>query len=188
MHVSNKTFAWLLGGAMLGAGFAMQAPALALSGDKQQPMDVESDTFESDDQSGVTVFKGKVKVTQGTLVIQADTVTLHRGKDGKIARVLGEGKPAHYRQRRDGKEVDVVAQARELEYLADQDKMILREDARIVQDRDVFTSRRIVYDMAKDLVHAGGKQKGDRVRMTIQPDAPTKPDKGGAKPEPQPKP
>ena len=116
MHVSNKTFAWLLGGAMLGAGFAMQAPALALSGDKQQPMDVESDTFESDDQSGVTVFKGKVKVTQGTLVIQADTVTLHRGKDGKIARVLGEGKPAHYRQRRDGKEVDVVAQARELEY------------------------------------------------------------------------
>lgn len=140
----------------------------ALSSDRNQPMNVEADRADIDDKRGVSVYRGNVKITQGTLRLTADELTLHT-RDGEVVRAIAVGKPATYRQRPDGKEHDVEAEALKMEYLADRQQLILTEKALVQQAGDTFRSERIDYDIAADVVKAGAGAPGDRVRITIQP-------------------
>lgn len=142
--------------------------AQALSTDRQQPMDVEADRADIDDKRGVSVYRGKVKITQGTLRLTADELTLHT-RDGEVVKAIATGKPATYRQRPDGKDQDVEAEALRMEYFADQQKLIMTNQAIVRQAGDSFRSDRIDYDIAADVVKAGAGSPGDRVRITIQP-------------------
>lgn len=151
--------------------------AAALSSDRDQPMYVEADRADIDDQRGVSVYRGNVKITQGTLQLTAAELTVH-SKDGDITKAIAIGQPATYRQRPDGKEQDVEAEALRMEYFGVEQKIILIDKAEVRQGGDTFRSDRIHYDIAKDVVNAGATagSPGDRVRITIQP----KPKSGGA--------
>lgn len=153
---------------LLCAGVAGQAQAL--TSDREQPMYVEADRADIDDQRGVSVYRGNVKITQGTLVLTAAELTVH-SKDSDIIKAIAVGQPATYRQRPDGKEQDVEAQALRMEYFAVDQKIILIDKAEVRQGGDTFRSDRINYDIAKDVVNAGASadSPGDRVRITIQP-------------------
>ena len=50
---------------------ALAAPALALEADRQQPMQINSDRFESGMDTNTTVLTGNVRITQGSLVVYA---------------------------------------------------------------------------------------------------------------------
>lgn len=150
------------------AGLAGEAAAL--SSDREQPMYVEADRADIDDKRGVSVYRGNVKITQGTLILTAAELTVH-SKDGDIVKAVAVGKPATYRQRPDGKEQDVEAEALRMEYYGSDQKIILIDQAEVRQGGDTFRSQRIHYDIAKDVVNAGATagSPGDRVRITIQP-------------------
>lgn len=153
--------------------------AAALSSDRDQPMYVEADRADIDDQRGVSVYRGNVKITQGTLQLTAAELTVH-SKDGDITKAIAIGQPATYRQRPDGKEQDVEAEALRMEYFGVEQKIILIDKAEVRQGGDTFRSDRIHYDIAKDVVNAGATagSPGDRVRITIQP----KPKNGATQP------
>jgi lipopolysaccharide export system protein LptA len=140
----------------------------ALSTDRNQPMDVEADRADIDDKRGISVYRGNVKITQGTLRLTADELTLHT-RDGDIVKAIAVGKPATYRQRPDGKDQDIEAEALNMEYQAAEQKLILTNQAHVQQAGDSFRSDRIDYDIAADVVKAGAGSPGDRVRITIQP-------------------
>ena len=144
--------------------------AAALSSDRDQPMYVEADRADIDDKRGVSVYRGNVKITQGTLILTAAELTVH-SKDGDIIKAVAVGQPATYRQRPDGKEQDVEAEALRMEYYGSDQKIILIDQAEVRQGGDTFRSQRIHYDIAKDVVNAGATtgSPGDRVRITIQP-------------------
>ncbi|MBI5040196.1 MAG: lipopolysaccharide transport periplasmic protein LptA [Gammaproteobacteria bacterium] len=148
------------------------APGLvaALSTDRNQPMYVEADRADIDDKRGVSVYRGNVKITQGTLQLTAAELTVH-SKNGDIVKAIAVGQPATYRQRPDGKEKDVEAEALRMEYFAHAQKITLLDKAEVRQAGDTFRSDEIHYDIAKDVVNAGGSAgtPGDRVRITIQP-------------------
>lgn len=142
--------------------------AAALSSDRNQPMYVEADRADIDDKQGVSVYHGNVKITQGTLQLTADELTVTT-KNGDIVKAIALGKPATYRQRPDNKPQDVEAEALRMEYYADEQKIILLQKAVVRQAGDTFRSERIHYDIATDKVNAGAGSPSDRVRITIQP-------------------
>jgi len=149
---------------------ALTLPSLshALSTDRDQPMMIEADRVELDDAKGVSVYSGNVKVTQGTLMLTGDRMVVYN-KGSDIEKVLMNGSPATYKQRPDGKEHDVHARSKRMEYFTDPEHIILLEQAEVNQAGDVLRSERIVYDVVKDQVNAGTDQPNDRVIITIQP-------------------
>lgn len=163
-------------------GFASSG-ALALSTDREQPLVIEAGAAEADNRARVTVYRGDVVITQGTLRITGDTVWIHFDDSNTITKAISVGKPAKFRQRPDDKEQDMTADADRMEYHADQDLILLLGNARYGEGDDKITAQRIVYDSRRGRVKAGanpgGNQasgsasgdtdKSDRVRITITP-------------------
>lgn len=148
-------------------GCVFTAPAQALSSDRDQPMHIEADHADINDQTGVHVYTGNVVVTQGSMRLTADHLTLQI-EAGEIKEGVALGEPATYKQRPDNKDEDVYAESLRMEYYAGNERIILIEEAEVTQAGDIFRSERIVYDVARDVVNAG-QGEGDRVRITIQP-------------------
>lgn len=158
----------------------LPALANALSDDRNQPMYVEADRASIDDKRGISVYRGNVKITQGTLQLTATELTVE-SHNGDIVKAIATGQPATYRQRPDGKDQDVEAESLRMEYFAQEQKIILLDKAHVRQAGDTFSSDKIHYDIAKDIVNAGDGAPGDRVHITIQPKAKAKPNAGAAK-------
>jgi lipopolysaccharide export system protein LptA len=144
-------------------------PALALTADQSQPINIEADTADINDQAGTTVYRGNVIVTQGSIRLSGDTVTVY-SPGRTLQKVTAEGNPAHFQQRPDNKSEDMRAQSRTMEYLIDVEKLILLGDAHIWQDGDKISGNRIDYDIKADLGKATkGAGEGERVKVVIQP-------------------
>lgn len=147
---------------------ALPGSSTALTEDKNKPMLIEADSAELDDKKGISIYRGNVKVTQGTLVLTGTTMTVYNEGDD-INKVVVTGSPATYRQRPDGKQEDIHAKAQLMEYYKSPERVILTKQAEVEQGGDILRSDRIVYDISNDQVTAGGKDPGKRVRITLQP-------------------
>lgn len=107
---------------LVGAGLLAAVaprPAQAERADRNQPMVVEADRDGTiDTQRGVTVFSGNALISQGTMLIRAERVEVREPPGGtRSALALGSpGKPATFRQKRDGVDEHVEAQAERIEY------------------------------------------------------------------------
>lgn len=153
---------------------AAMAPTLswALSSDRNQPMLIEADRAELNDAEGISIYRGNVKVTQGTLVLTGETMTVYN-KGDDVDKVVMDGDPATYKQRPDNKDQDVHAKAQRMEYYTAPEKVILLKKAEVEQEGKLLTSERIVYDVVKDHVNAG--TDNDRVKITVPPKTPEPP-------------
>lgn len=157
---------WLLlaSGLLVGSGQVQ-----ALAGDRQQQIELEADRAELDKSKGVSIYTGNVRVAQGSLLLTGDRVTVYL-TEGKPDRLVAEGQPARFKQRPDGKPNDVVATARQLEHMMNQDVLKLTGNAVVVQAGDRFSGDEMSYDMARDRVTAHtAKGSKSRVKMIIQP-------------------
>ena len=145
------------------------APAFALYSDKEQPINVEADSVEIDHKTGISVYKGNVTLSQGSIHLDADIVTLY-SRNNDIEKAIAEGKPAHYRQRPDGKSEDIRAQSQRMEYYTGTGKLILLDGAHVWQEQNQFSGNRIEYDVERSVVNASRAKSGkERVQVIIQP-------------------
>ncbi len=88
--------------ALAGALPAASLPALAKTGDTDQPIHIESDQQSLDMQGNVVTFTGNVVVTQGTIKINADKVVVTRPGNEKGKEVIeGFSNPATFYQMQD---------------------------------------------------------------------------------------
>jgi lipopolysaccharide export system protein LptA len=145
-------------------------PAAALPEDKQQPIQISADSAELDERAGVSTYLGTVKVQQGSLRIDGDKVTIHSDSNG-VTLMIAIGKPAHFQQKQQPDQTITHAYAEHLEYQVASGRVILTDNAQLLQDGDTFTGQRIIYDIDKAVVNAFGGQQNDngRVNMVIQP-------------------
>ena len=160
--------------------------AQALSSDREKPIVIEASTAEADNREQVTVYRGDVVITQGTLRITGDTVWIHYNDANSITKAISVGKPASFRQLPDDKEHYMTADADRMEYHAAEDLILLLGNARYGEGPDKITAQRIIYDSRMGRVRAGalsGAETGastgdaatdtssgpDRVRITITP-------------------
>ena len=109
------------------------AEGFALSSDRNQPMLIEADRAELNDADGISIYRGNVKVTQGTLILTGDTMTVfNKGDD--VDKVVMDGTPATYKQRPDNKDQDVRAKALRMEYYTNPEYIILLKQAEVEQE------------------------------------------------------
>jgi lipopolysaccharide export system protein LptA len=152
-------------------------PALAhgLAADRDRPITVESDTATYNEKEGISVYQGNVYLTQGTLKLHGDILTVY-STDDHIQKAILTGDPATGVQRPDGADANQHAEAQRIEYQADRGLLILTGKARVWETggREV-RSEEIVYDINKNTVNAGGGNTSGRVHITLQPN--TRPQK-----------
>ena len=166
-----KTFPLLL---CLGAAFG-SASAWALPSDRDQPIRVQADSAELDDKQGVAVYRGGVVITQGTLKITGDTVTITQDANGEIEVFTSVGKPAYYEQQPAVDKDIVKAYGLTIQYFAANERIVLIDQAKVVQEGNTFEGEKIVYDTRRQIVNAGRATGSNvttprpRIDMIIKP-------------------
>ena len=149
----------------------------ALSSDKDQPIDLEADSADIDDKQGVSVYRGNVVLSQGSMVLNAQVLTLYHNKKRQLSKAIATGSPSKFKQRPDGKDSDMHATANKMIYFVLEDKIHLLDDAVLWQNKDSFRGNKIIYDTKAGSVKATGgvnikgdkKKSKERIRVTIQP-------------------
>ena len=160
----------------------INAVVFALSTDKDQPIEVEADYAELDDEKGVTIYQGNVIVTQGSMQIIGDKMVVTYTQDSDLDTLTVTGRPAHYQQMPDGGTVPDEAEALQMEYHSLKNLIVLINEALVKQEGLRFSGNRIEYDTEKSKVYARGSQtvkeqtsdaksenRNDRVKLTIKP-------------------
>ena len=146
---------------------------LGKTGDARQPIHIEADAVEIREQEGISIYRGNVSITRGSMVITGELIYIHSSPQG-LEKIIVEGKPASFRQLNDVDE-EISAQSQHMTYMADNGLLVMKQEAVLVQNQNKFTSEHIVYNTRKDIVQAGGEQPSadsdtpQRVTITIQP-------------------
>jgi len=150
----------------------LASPAWGLDSDREQPIKIEADRLDVDEAKGISVYRGDVRYTQGTLELKAAEVTIFSTPERSLARVVASGKPATFKQQIDPAGGVLNGEADKIEYNVAQERLLLEGSAHLVYCGDEFQSDHIEFLAAKDLVKAGKSQQGGgRVQVTIQPRA-----------------
>jgi lipopolysaccharide export system protein LptA len=151
------------------------AGAQAERGDRDKPVNIESDRMTADDAKQVAVFDGRVVLTQGTFQLRADRLTVRQDKDG-FSFAVAEGKPATFRQKRDGVDEWVDGEALRIEYDGKKEFIELFDRARLTRDKDEVRGNYISYDSRTEFFTVQNSKefkptpaKDGRVRAVIQP-------------------
>jgi len=164
---------------------ALSAPVRAEKADRDKPMTVEADRDGTiDTRLGVTVFSGNAVISQGTMIIRAERVEVRDPPAGpRTAVATGTpGRPASFRQKREGVDEHVEAQAERIEYDGAADTLRFSGNAVLRRLRagsvvDEAQSALIVWDnRSESLSMRGGTvtpvNPGGRVRVTLGPAKP----------------
>ena len=153
----------------------------ALTTDKDQAIEIEADAAELDDKKNVTIYTGNVIVTQGSIRMTGEKMTVYYTDDNDLDTVIIEGHPATYRQLPDNSEVYDEAQAKRMEYNNSKSLVVLIDNAIVKQEDLRFSGSRIEYDTENSKIRAKGQAStadktatdtedtGGRVRITIKP-------------------
>jgi lipopolysaccharide export system protein LptA len=160
---ANKLFSLL--GICLIALFTSAAVS-AKSSDRNQPMDVQSDSTDGvmEDNSD-SILQGNVVISQGTLEISADRAVIRRG-NGDIDKVTLSGSPARMKQLNDKNE-PMNASAASIVYTLSSDIIVLSGNVVIEQPRGSMRGETVKYDLKTGRLNGGGD--GKRVSMRIMP-------------------
>jgi lipopolysaccharide export system protein LptA len=165
-------------GFLLGLALAGATPLVhALSTDKDKPIEVEADTAELDDVNNVSVYTGNVVLTQGSIRMTGDKMTVYNTENNELDTLIMEGRPATYRQLPDDSDVYDEAQALTIKYFDLKDLVILLGKAEVKQEGFFMKGDRIDYDTQLSQVKAQaaarkgegpGAEKQDRVKVILK--------------------
>jgi lipopolysaccharide export system protein LptA len=166
----------------LPAWLAPAAPARAEKADRSKSMVIEADKPGSlDYQRQVLVFNGNVVISQGSMVLRAERVEMREMPDGyRAASAIGNaGKPASWRQRRDGGDETVEGTADRIEFDGKADTLRFVGNGAVRRLRsgsvaDEITGGNIIWDNTSEVFKVEGGAASainptGRVRAVLSP-------------------
>lgn len=156
---------------------ACLASATAARDDAEQPIEIEADRMTLDEAGGTTEYRGAVRLTQGSIEVRTERLTLH-SRNGRLERMEIAGtaeQPAVFEQQTDTGGL-ARGRARHMEYNAADARLTLQGQAELRQGPNHIRSERIEYNTrTNDLLADGGEGQKDnadgedeRVRITIE--------------------
>ena len=137
-------------------------PAGAERADRDKQIVVGADRGTADDANKTSIFDGNVIVTQGTMRMTADKVTVREDKD-KHQYYVATGAPVTFRQKRDNTDEWIEAFADRAEFDDRADVIKLFNRARVKRNNDELTGDVITYDMRREVAEVTGAPAGSRV-------------------------
>jgi lipopolysaccharide export system protein LptA len=137
--------------------------ALALPDDANQPISIVADSAIKDGKLGLTIYEGNVSITQGSLNILADKVTVFIVAE-QVSKMIAIGKPASFKQQPNIDAKDVIAKADTIDYFILDKKITLTENALLNQGGSILTGKVINYDLDDSKAKAEGG-----VQVVMQP-------------------
>ncbi|MBW8189469.1 lipopolysaccharide transport periplasmic protein LptA [Neiella marina] len=140
--------------------------SIAIQEDFNEKVEISAQRNAFDIKANVLNYIGDVKVTQGTMQIFADKLTiLNANVEGQQV-LVAEGSPVRYSQILDnGKVMD--AQANNMRYELNSRILLLTGDAQVTQEDSLVKGERIRYNLAKQLLEADGNADGSNRVTTI---------------------
>ena len=163
---------------------ALCTGAAAEKADRSKPVVVEADQGGSIDlQRQVLVYTGNVVVVQGTMQLRAERIEMRQTPEGhRLAVALGQtGKPATWRQKRDGFDEIVEGSADRIEFDGKADTLRLLGKGVVRRLRgavvaDEISGNNILWDNGAELFKVEGgtstpSNPGGRVRAVLSPRA-----------------
>ena len=163
----------------LAAACCASAPVLAEKADRDKPVNIEAERMTYDDLRQVNIFEGRVVLTQGTLTILADRITVRQDPEGFQHGTADKGPDgfAYFRQKREGIDEIVQGWGDRIEYSAKAEKADMIGRARFKRGEDEVRGGTIQYDGRTEFysVIGGGapaataNNPDGRVRAVIQP-------------------
>lgn len=151
--------------------------ALAERADRDKPVHLEADKATVQDANKLATFIGNVVLTQGTLTIRADKMTVKEDANG-FQYATAFGNLASFRQKRDGMDEYVEGWSERMEYDGKADKVQLFKKARLRRGHDEVHGEYISYDAVNEFFQVNGSNETGastqthsegRVRAVIQP-------------------
>ena len=161
----------------------MLLPAQAERADRAKPLNVEADQpGRIDLLNQFVVFNGNVVVTKGTMVIRAARIEVRETPEGYHTAVAigATGKPATFRQKRDGVDEFIEGEAERLEYdgKADTIRFVNKASVRRLRGSNVadeLAGNLVSYDSTTEVFSVSGgaaatpTNPGGRVRAVLTP-------------------
>lgn len=148
---------------------------MALSSDKNEPIELEADSADLNDKKGISIYRGNVILNQGSTQLRAEMLTLFHNQQHKLTKIEAVGSPASFKQRPDGQKMDVKAKANKMLYYVNKETINLYGNALFYQGKNSFSGDKIVYDTKNDIVKASSKKTSSgktkssgRVKVVIQ--------------------
>ena len=146
--------------------------AFALQSDSSQPIQIEADQGTLDQKKQTTTFSGNVIMKQGSLYINAGSVTVSKDKNGQ-QNMSAKGSPVKFGQKLD-KDGNVDGQANQVDYSSATGVVTLNGNAKITRGGDMAVGNRITYNMRTEVYTVSGSKTatsktGRRVTVIIQP-------------------
>lgn len=157
---------------LLLALLAAAMPATALEKDREQPIQIRSDRMQAALDNNTTVLMGNVRITQGSLVVQAERADITQEK-GEVSRALFTGRPATLRQSVDGGG-EMNARALTIDYKLGEETVELIGQAVLDRPQGSLRSEKVVYSVRTGSLVAGEGVSGG-VELVIPPRPPKAP-------------
>lgn len=147
--------------------------AYAERADRDKPTTIDSDRLNHDDQKQITIFTGNVVLTKGTLILRGDRMEMWQDSAGHYYGVI-TGKPARFRQKREGIHEFMEGESLRIEYDGKEDLVTLISNAvlrRLEGDilRDRVAGDRLTYNNLTEKYQVDSSDGQGRSRMFLMP-------------------
>ena len=142
------------------------APTWALRSDANQPIHINGDDAEIDQQNGTIVYTGSVQVAQGTLRVNGDKMVVEISGD-QVRRISTTGSPARYQQELEDDQGSIIANADAIVYHTAAERVYLKGKATLIQKGNEMHGESIRYNIVTGKIDANAGE--GRVTMTLDP-------------------
>ena len=166
---------------------AVAGAARAERADREKEIVVGADRLTADDANRTSTFDGNVVISQGTMRITAQRVTVKEDAE-RHKFYVATGAPVTFRQKRDKADEWVEGFAQRAEFDDRSEVLKLFTDARVKSEANEITGDFISYDMRNAVTSVQGSAPGKaaqapgaRVKMVILPPKKTKDGESGDK-------
>ena len=140
----------------------------AAKADFEQRIKIDSDRQAADLKNKIASYLDNVKITQGSLVINADIVQVFGEKDSDVKTYLAKGNPATFQQQLDdGKLINL--QADEIKYEPGKNMLTISGHALLRQQDSQVSGSRITYNTLTEQLSAES-DKNERVTTILEPE------------------
>ncbi len=145
-------------------------PGLALESDRSAPISIEADNVNLDQNQGLAVYTGNVHLQQGSIDIQADTITVH-ANNGQLdsAVIVGKESLARFQQSLENGQT-MSGEAHYIEIQQGREEVIFKGEATVDDGYNKISGGVIHYNNIQQKVIAEKSEQNDgRVKMIFLP-------------------